>query len=286
MSKKMRVFLLVCGIMVGAGIIFGIMGAVAGGIGNLEKIEEKVPWISFGPARMEARSFETGAFASIDVSSDIADVSLVPGSSYGVEAVYDEDGGAPVVEVKNKTLVIKPPESREKNVWFNFSNAGSEDPQIKIYFPQDAKFQTVKVSSNMGDVNVSGLSAGDAELTVDSGDLQMGRLTADTLRIESNMGDTEGAHLKTNSADISSSSGDLELSGSFAGLTNIRSDMGDCEVYTQLAKESYAIEAKTGMGDCEVDGMESDGDYHLQNPSAKNRLMLDIEAGDLEIHFQ
>lgn len=286
MTKKMKVFLLVCGIMVGSGMVFGIAGVAAGGVGSLEKIEEKVPWISFGPARMESKTFETGAFDSIDICSDTVNVSLVPGNSYGVETTYDEDDGAPVIEMKNRTLVIKPSESRQKNVWFNFSNAGSEDAQIKIYFPQDAKFQTVKVSNNMGDISISGLSARDVELSEDSGDLQMERLTADTLRVETNMGDTEGAQLKTNSADISADSGDIKLSGSLAGVTNVRSAMGDCTIYTQLAKETYAIEAKTNMGDCEVNGMESDGEYHLQNSSAKNRLMLEVDAGDLEIYFQ
>lgn len=286
MSKKMKVLLLVCGIMIGVGIVFCLAGIAAGGIGNLEKIEKKVPWVSFGPAQMESKVFDTGIFTSMDISSDIADIVFVPGESYSVEVIYDEDEGAPVIEVKNQTLMIKPSESRSKYVWFNFFSAGSEEPQIKIHFPQDAKFQTVKADNNLGDINVNGLKARDVQLSIDSGDLQMGRLTADVLRIETDLGDTEGAQLNTNSADISADSGDIELSGRLAGVTNVRSAMGDCTIDTQLSKETYAIEAKTAMGDCEVDGMESGGEYHLQNSSAKNRLTLEADAGDLEIHFQ
>lgn len=286
MSKKMKVLLLVCGIMIGVGIVFSLAGIAAGGIGSLEKIEKKVPWVSFGPSQMESKVFDTGIFTSIDVSSDIADIVFVPGESYGVEAIYDEDKGAPVIEVKNQTLMIKSPESRSKYIWFNFSSAGSEDTQIKIYFPQHAKFQTVKADNNLGDINVNGLNARDIQMSIDSGDLQMRRLRAGVLRIEANMGDMEGSELKTNSADISADSGDIKLSGSFAGVTNVHSAMGDCIIYTQLAKETYAIEARTNMGSCEVDGMESDGEYHLQNSSAKNRLMLEVDAGDLEIYFQ
>ena len=56
MRKKMKVFLLICGIVVGIGVIFSVAGLAAGGIQGLARIQEKVPWISFGPEKMQSQS--------------------------------------------------------------------------------------------------------------------------------------------------------------------------------------------------------------------------------------
>lgn len=76
MRKKMKVFLLICGIVVGIGVIFSVAGLAAGGIQGLARIQEKVPWISFGPWRkcspkaMNVSLFLRWIFPQAQVMSD------------------------------------------------------------------------------------------------------------------------------------------------------------------------------------------------------------------------
>lgn len=286
MSKKMKLFLMICGIMIGAGAVFSIAGLAAGGLRGVEKIEEKVPWISFGPERMESRSIPCQPFTSVDLTSTTSDVEFIEGSAWRVEIVYAKRRGAPSVEINNNTLTIRPRTKNSKPVYLNFYGGSGEEEQIRIYYPKGRKFNRIKVDSDMGDLSLNGIAARSMQIASNAGDVRVSDLTADSLRLTSDMGDVEGSGLNTKAADIKINAGNLTLSGAFAGATTIDCNMGDCAVSTQLAKETYAIEADTDMGDCEVDGLEANGTYRVENAKAPNHLIAKTNAGDLELRFQ
>lgn len=286
MRKKMKVFLLICGIVVGIGVIFSVAGLAAGGIQGLARIQEKVPWISFGPEKMQSQSYECQPFSSVDLSSGAVDVRFAESDSWRVEVLYAQRRGAPSVEVKNQTLIIKPSAENGKQVYLSFYNGSDEDESITIYYPQGTKFDQIKADSDMGDITLGNVAAQSVQIETNAGDVELSEITADTFRLVSDMGDVNGTALSTKAADIQTNAGELELSGTFSGTTNISCDMGDCTFSTQLSKETYTIEADADAGDCEVDGLEANGSYRVENPGAKNHLVARTNAGDLELHFQ
>ena len=52
MGKKTKKFLIICGIVVGAGLLLTIIGAAAGGISSIDKLATRYTWIA-GPAEEE-----------------------------------------------------------------------------------------------------------------------------------------------------------------------------------------------------------------------------------------
>ena len=48
MGKKTKKFLIICGIVVGAGLLLTIIGAAAGGISSIDKLATRYTWIA-GP---------------------------------------------------------------------------------------------------------------------------------------------------------------------------------------------------------------------------------------------
>ena len=63
MGKKTKKFLIICGIVVGAGLLLTIIGAAAGGISSIDKLATRYTWIA-GPAEEEQQQ----TAATFDIS--------------------------------------------------------------------------------------------------------------------------------------------------------------------------------------------------------------------------
>ncbi len=288
MSKGMRIFVLVCGILVGTGIILGILGAVLGGIKGLSQIEENVPWISFGGSGVkETQTVSTGDFSAVNVDCDLAEVQLVEGKQFGVELEYDKKANRPAVSVENGVLTVESFYKRGR--WFNFNlfSIGSHvDTVIRIVYPKDSSFEAVELNADAGDIGINSLTAKRVTLEVDAGNVSIRKLNTDYLKIDADMGDVAARSVKTNGIDISMDMGAVDLEGALGGKTKITCNMGDCSLTTGLPKNSYSVNSNVDLGSCTIDGQEAGSSYINTNEGAKNYLNLNCDAGDLDIRFQ
>lgn len=287
MNKGMKTFLMVCGIVVGVGLLLSIVGFVLGGVKGLNGIEERMPWISFGSGQVESQQQNTSAFSSVNIDCDMGGIEFVEGKQYSVEMDYAAKLGAPAVKVENNTLTITP--SSRTHGWFNFNLIGIGNyakTKIKVYYPKGSTFNQVKVSNDMGDVVLNNIKAQTMDLNADAGSIELDQIDVGSLKIDADMGDVKGTNIKTGGADISLDAGSLTLSGAFAGMTKIDSDMGSCTLNTSLPKTTYSIEAKMDLGDCEVDGVDVGSNYTVTNASASNHLKLNCDTGDVKVNFQ
>ena len=286
MSKRMKTFLMVCGIVVGAGLLLSIAGAALGGIRGLASVEERVPWISLTGGQQEHQNGATEAFSSINVDSDLGRVEFVQGQTFAVETSYDKAMGAPRVSVENGILNVKP--SGKKIRWFNlnlFNLGDHKDTVIKIYYPQGTAFDRVEIDSDIGDVKLNDLSAKTLHIESDAGDVTMNGIIAGELDLRADMGSIQGASIKSSSASIKLNAGDMNLSGEFAGMTKIDGDMGDCTLTTYLPQDSYSIKTQTDLGDCSINGKSVGSTYLAENPAAANHIETNCDTGDTEINF-
>lgn len=288
MKKNMRVFLTICGIVIGVGLILGIAGLALGGIQGLSAVEDRVPWISFGGHGTNVQSEEeVEPFTSIDLDSDYAEVELAEGDKFAVEMSYDKKDGAPVMSVRNGTLFITP--NPDRHTWVNFDFFGSkEETKLKIYYPKGTNFNSVKIYNDMGTVTAADIKAKKLDLSTDSGDMDLERITADYMNLDVDMGNINGRQIRTvKGADIEIDTGSLDLSGKLAGSINVNCDMGDCRLTTDIPKNNYSIDVtENDMGNCTIDGQEIDGKYPSMKENAPNHFKLELDTGNVEIWFQ
>lgn len=288
MSKGLKLFLMISGIVVGAGIILGIIGLAFGGIKGLSGVESKIPWVSLGGSgEIEMQEKSIGAFTSVDLDCDMGDVEFIKGDQYAIEASYDKKLGAPEVKVENNTLKIKSASVRHR--WFNFnllSLSTAKESSIKIYYPGNAAFSSIKLKNDMGEVTINGVKANSMDLNVNAGNVTLDNAAVDRLKMNVDMGNIEGSNITSGNTDIKVNAGSAAVSGNFAGTTEINCDMGDCTLTTGLAKETYSINAKVDLGECNVDGQSVGGTYNTVNNSAANRLNIECDMGNIDVNFQ
>lgn len=289
MSRKMKTFVMVCGIVIGTGILLSVAGAVFGGIKGLAGVEERVPWISFGGSgEAVSESLELERFRSIDLECDMADVEFIESDKFAAELSYDKKLGAPDLSVKGGTLTITPGKTRRQD-WFEMHIFGKpyEDTKIAIYYPKGTVFDTMKVENDMGAILLRDLTVKTLDIQNDTGDIEMERISADKLRLDVDLGNTDGTQIRVKqSTDITVDTGNVDLAGRFAGKTTIDCDLSDCTLTTDLPKDSYAIQVDNDMGDCTVDGRDVDETYSMENPKAKNKIIVNLDSGSAEISFR
>ena len=288
MSKGMKTFLTICGIVIGAGLILAMIGAALGGIKGLSGVEEKVPWVSFGGAgRIESQNISTGDFHSVDIKCGLGSVQFIESNQYGAEISYDEKRDTPLARVVNGRLTINA--SGERRAWFNFDIFGGlsyKDTAIKIYYPKGTSFNHVKVKNDLGKIILNNVAAQIVDINASAGDVRINGLAAKHLNIESDLGDVTGSNVKTGGADVKISAGRIRMAGAFAGITKIDSDLGDCVLTTSIPKSSYSIDVSMDMGSCRIDGKKPGAAFKGGNPAAANQLKVKCSAGDAELKFQ
>lgn len=286
MSRGMKIFIMVCGIVIGTGILLSLAGWIFGGIRGLSGVEDRVHWISFGGGDEENRTVDLEKFRSIDLECDTADVEFIEGDKFAAELTYDKKSGQPKMAVKNQTLTIV--DSGRSSKWFHFDIFGRDyvKTRITIYYPKNTTFNKVNVQNDMGAVELEGITAKDINIQVDTGYLEMNSIRADKLKVNVDMGGAEGSDLIVKGAELSVDAGSLELSGQFTGTTKLNCDLGSIVLTTDLPRESYSIEADCDLGDCTVDGRSVGENYISENADAKNKMTVEVDSGSAEINFE
>ena len=102
MGKKTKKFLIICGIVVGAGLLLAVIGAAAGGLDDATKLADHYTWIS-GPSEDEEQQLldSSQTFDSVKVSGDL-DLDIVKGNEDSVKLIYPKDSGTYNMDVETE----------------------------------------------------------------------------------------------------------------------------------------------------------------------------------------
>lgn len=193
MSRGMKTFIMVCGIVIGTGILLSLAGWIFGGINGLSGVEDRISWISFGGGEEENRTVNLEKFRSIDIECDTADVEFIESDKFAAELTYDKKSGQPSAVVRNDTLTVV--DSGKRHRWFSFDIFGRDyiKTAITIYYPKNTTFQKVNIQNDMGAVELGDLTAKNVDVQVDAGYLEMNSIRADQLKVNVDMGVAEGS---------------------------------------------------------------------------------------------
>lgn len=282
MGKKTKKFLIICGIVVGAGLLLTIIGAAAGGISSIDKLATRYTWIA-GPAEEEQQQTldPSQTFDAVKVTGD-ADLDIMKGSEDSVKLIYPKDMGNYQMEVKDGTLLVN--YSYDKRTLINFSSEDSS-PRLVITRKDPSSIKTVDADLSWGDVLLQNMTIDSAVLKLSDGDVDLTGSQIGTLNAELDYGDIEGDHVSCTTLSVNLKDGDCELDGTFNGDVNISSQYGDIEIFTRLAESQYTVSAGSSYGDVEVGGTTKEDGGTLTLGAGPYKMALQSDDGDVNVRF-
>lgn len=278
-------FVIVCAGMIGVGVLLSGAGYLMGG---------RVWGIGFGTAGIRVNSpnlMHEGEnvityveetenleeFDSMDIAMEYGNVAIIPSDHYGIEYCVDSRYDF-TPEVVNGCLTAKETDiERHYDEWVFWGIGSSgvllgsqKDEYIKVYVPKEAEFTSVKVYTDYGEVECSGIKADNLELNTDFGDMSL-----------SDMQGTEAALL--------AGSGKLELTG-FAGETLvIRNEFGDVDMENVESAKSVNVTMESGRLKAEImqtgalTVVQEFGDVILENVTVSGESNIKSESGGVTL---
>ena len=222
MGKKTKKFLIICGIVVGAGLLLAVIGAAAGGLDDATKLADHYTWIS-GPSEDEEQQLldSSQTFDSVKVSGDL-DLDIVKGNEDSVKLIYPKDSGTYNMDVENGTLVVN--YDYQKKAIIQLS-AEDSTPRLVITQKDPASIKNIDADLSWGDVDLEDLTAETVTLTLDDGDADLTRTQIGTLKVDMDYGDLETESITCGTVAAQLDDGDCDLDGTFNGGINVNADV-------------------------------------------------------------
>ena len=282
MGKKTKKFLIICGIVVGAGLLLAVIGAAAGGLDDATKLADHYTWIS-GPSEDEEQQLldSSQTFDSVKVSGDL-DLDIVKGNEDSVKLIYPKDSGTYNMDVENGTLVVN--YDYQKKAIIQLS-AEDSTPRLVITQKDPASIKNIDADLSWGDVDLEDLTAETVTLTLDDGDADLTRTQFGTLKVDMDYGDLETESITCGTVAAQLDDGDCDLDGTFNGGINVNASYGDVEIRTKLAESQYTVKAETNYGDIEVGGLTREDGGTLHNGTGAYAMDLYADDGDISVTF-
>ena len=275
-NKKIWLFLSLGCIL--SGIFFLFAGTLLGGIPGFY-VDRTGVHTSREAADQRRNVFqntvELDAFDRIELDvSYVEDVALVPSDRYAVEYRTWGSSEEPVCRVEDGRLLFRegPFSGSDSRIWFLYADPGSEYTRelepgpyyVTIEYPADQTFT-------------------DVVIRMESGDLKLPRLQADTLDIRDEDGDVSLEGYTGTALNLFRSSGNLTAGTVAAEQAQLESEYGDVDLdgYTGSSLEIHMSSGNLSLGSVEAERMEIHNEYGevLIDQAAGDSLTADLSSG-------
>ncbi len=218
---------------------------------------------------------ELDAFDSLELDvSYVEDVTFVPSDRYAVEYRIRGTSEEPVCKVEDGRLFFREPpfSGSDSRIWFLYADPGSgytREPEpdsyyVKIEYPADQTFtdmvirmesgdlklpvlkaDTLDVRDDYGDVSLEGYTGTALNLSLSSGNLSAGTITAEQAQLKNEYGSVTLDDYTGKSLEIRMSSGKLSLDTVTAEKTEILNEYGEVLI-GQASGDSLTAELDSG----------------------------------------
>lgn len=308
-KKKLCIVSFIC---VGAGIIILGIGMFLGGRPGF-RIDQSGVHTAEEVVKVTAveESKKLKKFSSMDISTEYADVEIVPSDRYAIEyRVWENKKGTPVCEVQDGKLVFREVDEKIGGVWnFSFSTMTTTektDFYVKVYVPADAELSSVKINTEDGKQTIPDIKASSLEISNEYGNVDIESFQGDRLKADLDDGNMTVNAIDAGYVEISNAYGDVRLKDMKADAlsadlddghfladrlscsdVDIRNEYGDVTVGMTANIKEYALDLVTEYGDINIPRYHiSSGDdemeYKIDNDSGK-KIRIHCEDGDIEI---
>ena len=183
--------------------------------------------------------------------------------------------------------------------FFRRRNPGNK---IKIYLPDGAEFENVKLESKSGDFVLKGFRANTLNIYNIAGDVDIFNVEAGKMYVSLTSGDIDALNLIADSCDMKLVSGDVEISqidiqslnlrnisGDFQARGKLRNSTisltsGDVSLNLQGKNSDYKKDIDMLSGDLYIDRVKTKN-YGRDNFTAENSIKIEATSGDVSLNF-
>lgn len=287
-SKKILTISVCC---MAAGAALGIAGFLLGGRPGITITSKGIMSASAmpGPARMEKQKIGSISDVEICVDSD-AKVHLTPSGddSFYLEYTLDQSAGEPRLNTENGRLSLTQKGGFIGGLFLfgPFTETGGfEEPfSVTLYYPEDASFTSVDISSGSGDIGIQGLKADSVILAADYGDIKVsgsflgelevrqedGDISAsgneiDSLNLKNEYGDTVIEECTVNYAELTAEDGDVFIDAKGLKSLSGTNEYGDTVLVLHDSLLDYGFDLNTEYGDILLPPKASGGVLHSED---------------------
>lgn len=164
------------------------------------------------------------------------------------------------------------------------TSTGFEQGQIDIAVPEDAGLYRFQVETDMGDIFLDGVNAGEAELSTDLGNVTVSSGMFDLLDCDSDMGDVSVTSVETITLKCECDAGNVEAVEFDAVETELSADLGSIIAIATGSAEDYDLELEVDLGELQLNGEKKPNSY-FQTVHADRSLHAKVDTGSLTLDF-
>lgn len=129
----------------------------------------------------------TDTFKNLIIDTNIVDVEIIPGSEYSY-TINSDKKYTPSVLITDNTLSVTQNISGINNL-FGISLGGNVSCKMQITVPDNAVLSDVRITSNVGDINIGSISSKNTSISTNVGDIDVNSLHCPNIKITSDIGD-------------------------------------------------------------------------------------------------
>lgn len=289
MKKGTKIGLLIAGICVGLGLMFTVIGVLAGAKSGVVFDSEGLHVLEDEPYSFESEKLKN--IKNIKVSVYDAALEVLPSEDDTFRVVVNmwRTQNEPELRIEGDTISLV----QEIKGWsifrFDFINLfryWSEDNKVTVYVPEDASVEEVNFKTSNGKILVNGaLTVDTLKLDTSNGTIEISDIkTVERADIHTSNGRVACAGTFAGRTDIKTSNGKVVLSGVYRGTTRCKTSNGAIEAELNNPRKDYNISAETSNGSIRVDGNKISDDFSEDNHAA-NDIDFDTSNGSVTLNF-
>lgn len=162
-------------------------------------------------------------------------------------------------------------------------NMGYEPGNITITVPQDLSWRSmVRVDTDMGDIYLEYIDAGEVELDTDLGNITVSNGHFNNLECDSDMGDVTVTSVEADSLKCYCDCGQVNAMEFTANETDLEADMGSVTAIALGDKSDYSLELEVDLGEVKVDGQKVANSYETYGKSYVLKAKADVGSVTLD----
>lgn len=274
MKHSTRIFMMIAGAFIGAGLLLMLLGFLAGARQSIWFDDDGLQIDDSEPTNITELNLES--FHQLDVDLDYADVEILKGDQYGIDIRYYEDNCVISYTIENGVLKVSDEEKESGTRFFNIGfDFGNKSSYVKIYVPENATLDQTTIDIQDGDMDIRNLNTSSLTTTNEYGDSKFSDISAGSMDIKIENGDVDFLNIMTPTLKYSNEYGDTTFEH-VSGIDN-NSNM-----------ESISIDIENG--DFEADNFLANnltysnayGDTIIRNSNLK-QIVMNVENGDLNL---
>ena len=220
--------------------------------------------------------FDIKDIKNVNIDCSVADINIYSGKEFSIDYNCTE-GLEPKYTYKNGNIEITQNKAAFRKNWGALNNC-----EINIAIPQNISIDTLDIASDVGDLEISGLTANKMTIDSDTGECKISNCTIDNLTTKSDVGDIKFEDCQTDITDVNNNVGNIELKDITFNSLNATSDVGDIDISSACNIKNYSFDLSSDIGEVEVFSDNHGKKYKISGDSDK-KIIAASNIGDVEV---